>query len=466
MNSSADRPDSFVTFNWLAKLCSAGNGDHTQFGDDGLRQAAEVFQSLADTLPLNLLVKDSQCRLVFANRVFLEYEQVSLQDILGKTDFDLCPEELAKKYYEDDQQVLTKGVVLQAVEEHEVGDGERRYVECVKGPVRDADGVVVGLQLVFWDVTDRIRAQEAFDRERQLMHALMEWVPESIYFKDRESRFLRVSRAMAEKFGLSRPEEALGKTDAEVFSAEHSEQAWEDEQEIMRKGEPLIDKVEKETWTDRDDTWVSTTKAPLRDKAGKIVGTFGISRDVTKQKLAEAVLAQQALEARLLHRTTTMAAEQDSFEKALAGCLEGVCEITGWPVGHVYVPSDNGNYLEPTDIWRLTDSQPHNTFREVTGQTTFAKGVELPGRIWMSGKPAWIADVRSDAGFSRAQLCPDVQVRGAFGFPIKIQGKVAAVLEFFAEEPMPVDSNLLMVLSNVGEQVGHVLERQRAAGTA
>src|SRR5262249_25135867 len=124
-------------------------------------------------------------------------------------------------------------------------------------------------------------------------------IPDAIYFKDRESRFLRISRAMADRFELSGPEAAIGKTDADMFSAEHAQQALEDEQRILRTGVPLVGQIEKETWAEREDTWVSTTKMPLRDRDGEILGTFGISRDVTEQKRAEDELqvAKQAAEA-------------------------------------------------------------------------------------------------------------------------------------------------------------------------
>src|SRR5207253_752114 len=106
-------------------------------------------------------------------------------------------------------------------------------------------------------------------------------------------------RTTAEKFSLPGPEAVVGKTDADIFSPEHAQQAFDDEQRIMRTGVPLVAKIEKETWPDRDDTWVSSTKMPLFDKDGEIIGTFGISRDVTEQKRAEDELqvAKEAAEA-------------------------------------------------------------------------------------------------------------------------------------------------------------------------
>ena len=139
----------------------------------------------------------------------------------------------------------------------------------------------------------RHRSQITSRRDRHLLEILMQKIPDAIYFKDTESRFLRMSRAQAKKFNLSDPAEALGKTDADFFSPAHAQQALADEQETMRTGKPLVDFEEKETWPDGSVTWVSTTKMPLRNRAGEIIGTFGISREITARKVAELALAER-----------------------------------------------------------------------------------------------------------------------------------------------------------------------------
>ena len=142
------------------------------------------------------------------------------------------------------------------------------------------------------DLTERKRAEEALAQEHSLVQTLMSSVPDHIYFKDRSSRFIRVSKALAHMFGLSDPALAMGKTDFDFFTPEHAREAYEDEQAIIRTGQPLT-KEERETWPDRPDTWVSTTKMPWHDEEGNVVGTFGISRDITKRKRAEAELARE-----------------------------------------------------------------------------------------------------------------------------------------------------------------------------
>ncbi|HLP01204.1 MAG TPA: PAS domain S-box protein [Opitutaceae bacterium] len=123
--------------------------------------------------------------------------------------------------------------------------------------------------------------------EQILLQALLQHLPEDIYFKDRASRFLRVNASMARRMGQPSPAAMAGRTDFDIFSREHAQAAFADEQRIIATGEPLIDAMEKETWPDGHSTWVSTTKLPLRDLDGAVIGTFGISRDITARKLAE-----------------------------------------------------------------------------------------------------------------------------------------------------------------------------------
>ncbi len=129
--------------------------------------------------------------------------------------------------------------------------------------------------------------QKKFDEERILLKAILGSDFDRIYFKDKNSKFICVSRAMVELFGAKNESEIIGKSDFDFGFEEHAKKAYEDEQQIIRSGKPLRDIVEKEEWDDGRITWVSTTKNPLYDLVGNIIGTFGISRDITKSKQAE-----------------------------------------------------------------------------------------------------------------------------------------------------------------------------------
>ena len=146
---------------------------------------------------------------------------------------------------------------------------------------------------------DRHYCQLTHNREGFLLQTLMNSIPDAVYFKDTRSRFLMISNALAKKHGLTDPQQAVGKTDADFFTKPHADKALADEQTILRTGQPMEGIEESETWPDGSVTWVSTTKMPLRNQSGRVVGTFGVSRDITKRKLAELSLAEHT---RQLHK--------------------------------------------------------------------------------------------------------------------------------------------------------------------
>jgi len=126
--------------------------------------------------------------------------------------------------------------------------------------------------------------------EQLLLRMLMDNVPDTIYFKDMQSRFTRINRSQAEVLGLQSPEQAIGKSDADFFTAEHAQAAVADERRILESGHGLISKTERIRRADGQFRWVTATKVPLRDAGGNVVGLVGISRDITEREKAERLL--------------------------------------------------------------------------------------------------------------------------------------------------------------------------------
>ncbi|HEX6034976.1 MAG TPA: ATP-binding protein, partial [Anaerolineales bacterium] len=163
-------------------------------------------------------------------------------------------------------------------------------------------------QGIFQDITERkqiekelqgahaeleIKVQErtaALSEANALLQALMDNIPDHIYFKDTQGRFIRNSKSQATLLGLRDPSEAVGKTDFDFFP--HAAQFYADEQEVMRSGKPHVDFEEWVVWPDGREMWVSTTKMPLRNFDGQTIGIFGISRDITERKRNEQAIRQ------------------------------------------------------------------------------------------------------------------------------------------------------------------------------
>ena len=257
---------------------------------NALKNSEMFYQALVESLPQNILRKDTEGRFVFANQKFCASLGKPLDEVLGKNDWDFFPPHLAEKYHRDDLRVMKTREPVDTIEANQTPQGERIFVHVIKTPLYDAAGNVVGIQGIFWDVTERKKTEEALAYERDLLRALLENIPDRIYFKDVKSRFLRVSTSMAKRLGVKDPMEVLGKTDFDFYPKERAQEFYNDEQRIILTGQPLINKLERIVDRDGKETWASVTKVPLYNKSGSVTGIIGISRDVSKLKEAEVAL--------------------------------------------------------------------------------------------------------------------------------------------------------------------------------
>ena len=171
-------------------------------------------------------------------------------------------------------------------------DGSTRWIADRGRPEGDGSDAATWIDGVLFDITERKQAELMRSEGPAVLEALMNTTPDHVYFKDADSRFTMISRALATSFGLGDPSKAVGTSDFDFFTEEHARSAFEDEQEIMRTSVPVVDLEERETWPDGHETWVSTTKLARTDHAGNVVGTFGISRDITARKRAESQLRE------------------------------------------------------------------------------------------------------------------------------------------------------------------------------
>ncbi|HEX9965351.1 MAG TPA: HWE histidine kinase domain-containing protein [Allosphingosinicella sp.] len=184
---------------------------------------------------------------------------------------------------------------------------------------------------------------------------------------------------------------------------------------------------------------------------------LGFLRDISDRREAEARLRRQATETELLFNVTRIAAETPSFEEALRACLKAICELTGWPAGHALVVRPGKAELVSTSVWHEEAPGVAALLSVRSQEMRFTPGVGLPGLILESGEPAWISDPENDPAFLRKGL----GLAAAFGFPIKSEGRVVAVLEFFSRNASQPDPDLMLTVRTLGEQVGRVLERRR-----
>ncbi len=177
-------------------------------------------------------------------------------------------------------------------------------------------------------------------------------------------------------------------------------------------------------------------------------------RDLYSKKQELQFLAKIAVAA----NQTTRAAE------VLQSAIIEICAFTHWEVGHTYLADGAGDELclRSAALWHAVDNDAIARFRRLTEDTEFRPGIGLPGRVLMTGKPAWILDVTADDNFPRHAVAAECGLRGASAFPVLSGNDVLAVLEFFATDTREPDETLLDLMAQIGLQLGRVIERQRA----
>jgi PAS domain S-box-containing protein len=241
----------------------------------------KAFMTSSDSVNINRL---SDGVYILINEGFSKILGYSEEDAIGKTSLEL-------NIWADPENRKSLVKILEQKGRADNFEAIFRKKDCskVKGLMSasliDLDGVPHILNITR-DITRLTQTDEALAREQLFIDALMNNLTDYIYIKDCESRFIRINKSQARLLGLDHPDQVIGKTDNDFYSAEHVQPAYEDEQEVIRTGE-TISKEEKLTHSNGLDTWVSTVKMPLRDNYGNILGTFGISRDITGRKRTE-----------------------------------------------------------------------------------------------------------------------------------------------------------------------------------
>ncbi len=259
-----------------------------------------LTDDVMDTSVAGILILDKDFRIVWVNQALERSFGLQRTEIIGRDNRQLIREQV-KHIFENaegfEQKVVAafdNNTYTENFECHVLPDGEskERWLEHWSHPIQS--GLYAGGRIEHYaDVTERKRAEEALARERDLLHSLMDNIPDYIYFKDADSRFTRINESQSAMLGVDAPEAAIGKRDFDYFPPEIAEDAYADEQKIVKTGQPLIGKIEKVRHADGQFRWLSVTKVPIKDAEGKVTGIVGVSRDVTERKKAQDALAKE-----------------------------------------------------------------------------------------------------------------------------------------------------------------------------
>lgn len=250
--------------------------------DQQLRLQTSALEAAANSI----VITDRAGHMLWINSAFTRLTGYSMAEVVGKTPALLKSGKHDRTYYARLWDTITRGDTWHGELINRRKDGSLYHEEMTIAPVRGADGEIANFIAVKQEISDRKKFEEELARERDLLQALMNNLPDYIYFKDASCRFTRTNLAHARHLGLRNPEEAIGKTDIDFGSVRQARQNLVDERRLLATGEPILGLVEGLEVAGKK-MWVSSTKVPLRDAAGQIMGLVGISRDITGYKLAE-----------------------------------------------------------------------------------------------------------------------------------------------------------------------------------
>ncbi len=260
-----------------------------------LTRERNLLHSLIDKLPdTHAFVKDTASRFIFTNAAHLNVIGVDrLDQVLGKTDFDLFPQELAEQYFADEQAIIRSGQPLLNIVEPAVDSaGHKKWYLTNKLPLHDENDQVIGLVGMSLDITKRKEAEESLRQSQQLLQVVMDNIPQSIFWKDNNLTYLGCNRAFAEDAGLPSPEAIIGKTDYELVWREQADLYRADDRQVMEIGQPKLNYEEPQTTGAGTQIWLRTSKVPIHDAEGNVVAVLGMYEDITEQKQSEMALQE------------------------------------------------------------------------------------------------------------------------------------------------------------------------------
>lgn len=307
------------------------------------------FTTVFENAGIGITILSPGGQFLFVNSILAKFLGYSKKEFLN-----LTIQQITHPHDFETSQKLFKEIVIgkrkgyQIEKRYITKDGRIKYAKLTVSRIGNKKIKSKNLIAFIEDITEQQHVAETLAYEQNLFFTLLEHVPDSIYFKDLHSRFIKVNKACALKHGFAKPELLIGKSDADSFGPEHATNAYLDEQKIIKTGIPIIGKEESEDWPDGRTTWVSTSKMPLYDDKGNVIGTFGITRDITENKLYQ----EGIKESEKLYRSLFDSSDYGMFltsENIILDCNQTVLDIfrcdREFVVGHP--PADFSPEFQP-----------------------------------------------------------------------------------------------------------------------
>ncbi|HVO73874.1 MAG TPA: PAS domain S-box protein [Ignavibacteriaceae bacterium] len=304
--------------------------------EENLHRERVLLRTLIDNIPDAIFAKDKEGRKIIANLADLQNMGLnSEEEAVGKTDFEFFPKEIAQGFYANDFSVIQTGKPLMNKEEFFTDSNNKvHWLLTSKLPFKDSKGNIVGLIGIARNITEKKLAEENLKKERILLRTLIDNIPDVIYVKDLDCRKTIANLADIHINGAQTEAEVVGKTDFDLFPKEIAEKFYADDMTVLTKGKPVINREEYFIDAQGNKQWLLTTKVPLLNDKGEIIGLAGIGRNITQQKEAEEALRETAKKLQLIFDNafdgiSIFEENTDNGKRKLIECNARFAELAG-----------------------------------------------------------------------------------------------------------------------------------------
>ena len=301
------------------------------------RRERSFLRSLIDNLPDAVYFIDAKGRKIIANQADMEnFNLDMLQNPIGMNDLELFPGEIGERGHRDNLEVIRTGrPIINREEEFVRQDGSHVWLLTSKIPLRDSQGDVIGLVGIGRNITDMKLATDRIEQERILLRTLIDVLPDPVYFKDLSGRKIISNVAYYHKKEPTDENNEIGKTDFDLFPGPVAIRGYLDDQKVFNEGIPIINREEDFVQEDGRTVWVYTSKVPLRNLNGEIIGLVGIAHDITMLKELERHLRENA------ERTITLMQE---LEHRVKNNLSLIGSLLSLDLDSIIDPSDRDRF--------------------------------------------------------------------------------------------------------------------------
>lgn len=441
--------------------------------EEALKEGEQKFRIFFDHAAIGILQVSPDGKFLVVNPQFCKMTGYSEEELLGKTFMDITHPEDVEKDVASGQRLI-KGEI--STYEHEKRyvrkDGSVFWVYLTVTPFRDATGRPKYFVSTTQDITHRKNMEQALQESEQKFKAIFDQTAMGLAQVSLNGKIITANQKCCDLLGY--PLEQL-----RLMSFPDFTHPGDVEKDLHQFQDLIDDKIQTYNMEKRylkkngRITWAYLTVSVVKDVNNKPLYMISSVHDISQRKIAELELQNSKMDLKrrveertsylsLLQTISSEANKSDDVTTAFKISLHEICKLTKWQIGHFYMVSDNHREkISRSDLWCLEDEYFYKPFVEKTGEI-HAHDVSIISRVMKTGKPFWSNDIFHDKGLIRSDVGLQVGIKSGMAFPVLVGEEVAGVLEFFSNINIHPSPSLMELMSQVGVQLGRLLERQKA----